>query len=64
MYTHTYTHTSLFSAVSADTAQETGRPVVTNKSSPRLSVSNTTLQQKEPGLLGEVAHSTTGAGNA
>lgn len=38
-------------------------PVATSTSSTQILVSKIILQQKEPGLLGEVADSRTGAGN-
>lgn len=57
---HTYTHTFLSSATKK--AWELQHPTVTIHSVSRLWLLNTTLNRKEPGLLGETAASTAGPG--
>lgn len=58
-----HTHISLLCRVWGQSQGEM-TTAITSKSSPQIWVPNTALLRREPGLLREVAHSSTGAGNA
>lgn len=69
VYRYAYRHVRIHTYISllcrvCGQSQGEMTTAITSKSSPQLLVPNTVLLRREPALLGEVAHSSTGAGNA